>query len=173
MSHLDKTANTEATPVDVDELLTNIRNQFYTEATAKKFFTDRNVLLLAVTYPAHWLKERGITWSADRYFQTLRDLLQEIKRHGATGSIKYFPGYLLKCVQDHFAHNSDTYCEEGKRMRSTWERALGRAISAAQSEQMRADEQTVAVLAQAHRVLAINRHRPKTPKSNDLQGSLF
>lgn len=173
MSNLDQTANTEATHVEAEELLTNIRNQFYTEATAKKFFQDRNVLLLAITYPAKWLKERGVTWSSDRYFQTLRDLLQEIKRHGATGQVKYFPGYLLKCVQDHFAHNSDTYCDEGKRMRSAWERALGRAISAAQSKQIQEDERTVEVLAQAHRVLAIKRRQPKTEKHDDQQASFF
>ncbi len=173
MSNLDKTANTEATPVNVDDLLKNIRDQFYTDATAKKFFQDRNVLLLAITWPAKWLKERGVTWSGPRYFQVLYDLLQEIKRHGATGSIAYFPGYLVKVIQDHFAHNSDAYCDEGKRARHAWEKALGTAMGATRAAQVRDAEQTLDTLAQAHRVLAMKRRTPKTQKTDDLQGDLF
>jgi hypothetical protein len=165
MSDLDKTANTERTPVDVDELLRNIRHQFYTEAPLKKFLQDQNVLLLAVTWPAKWLKERGVTWSEQRYLQTLYDLLQQIKRHGATGEIQYFPGYLLKVIQDHFAHNGEDYCDEGKRARYAWEKALGTALGATRAAQIRADEQTLDTLAQAHRVLAIQRRRPKAKAS--------
>jgi hypothetical protein len=164
---------TEDTQIELERLLKNIRNQFYTEATAKKFFQDRNVLLVALTWPATWLKHRGVTWSAERYFATIRDLLQEIKRHGATGEIKYFPGYLLKCVQDHFAHNSDTYCDEAKRTRSAFEIALGRAINAGKLAETRAAEQTVDVLAEAHRMLAKTRRRPKIQRQADDQLSLL
>ncbi|MBA4136548.1 MAG: hypothetical protein C0518_04450 [Opitutus sp.] len=165
---------TEDTQVELDALLKNIRSQFYTEATAKKFFQDRNVLLVAITWPASWLKHRGVTWSAERYFQTIRELLQEIKRHGATGEIQYFPGYLLKCVQDHFAHNSDTYCDEAKRTRSAFDMALGRVMNASKLAEVRAAEQTVDVLAEAHRMLASTRRRPKArPAKSDDQLSLL
>lgn len=167
---------TEETPVEVGELLKNIRDQFYTDTPEKKFFQDQTILLLAITWPATWLKERGTTWTAQRYFSTLRDLLQEIKRHGATGKIKYFPGYLLKCVQDHFAHNSDAYCDEGKRMRHSWELAIGRAVNSTKLEQVQEAEKTLDVLAQAHRVLATTKRRAKAGKTTEndrSQGSLF
>ncbi len=166
-------ANTEATPVDVDELLKNIRDQFYTEATAKKFFQDRDRLLYAITWPATWLQQRGVTWSGQRYTQTLFDLFQQIKRHGATGEIQYFPGYLLKVIQDHFAHNSDDFCDEGKRMNHAWQKALGTALGATRAAQLRADEQAIETLAQANRMLAMKRRPAKALKTDDLQRSLF
>lgn len=173
MTDRDTSANTEPTPVDLDEQLRNIRNQFYTDATAKKFFQDRNVLLLALTWPATWLKQRGVTWSGQRYTQTLFDLFQQIKRHGATGEVRYFPGYLLKVIQDHFAHHSDDFCDEGKRMRHAWEKALGTAVGATRAARLHQDEQTLDTLAQAHRMLASGRRRPKTAATDVSQGSLF
>lgn len=163
----------EQTEVDVDALLRNIRGQFYTDLPEKRFHQDRNVLMLAITWPAQWLHERGVTWSGERYFRTLRDLLVEIKRHGATAQIKFFPGYLLKCVQDHFAPNSDAYCEEGRQARHTWERALGRAVASAAPSSLRQDEEKIAVLAEAHRVLAVRRKPAKAAKTDDSQGTLF
>lgn len=152
----------EDTQVEIEQLLGVINKTFYGKLPPKKFFQDRNVLLLAVTWPANWLKERGITWSAERYFRTLREILTGIREHGATGEIKYFAGYLLKCVQDHFAHNGDTYCEQGKNTLHAWERALGRATGAAGAPARRAAEQAIDVLAEAHRVLA-QRRRPAKP----------
>lgn len=173
MSGLDHRANTEATPVDVDELLRNIRGQFYTDQPEKRFHQDKTVLLMAILYPANWLKERGITWPADRYFQTLRDLLNQVKRHGATAQIRYFPGYLLKVVQDHFAHNSDAYCDEGKQARHTWERALGRALDSTRLAKVRQDEQVIDTMAAAHRILASGKRRAKVAPAPDNQRSLF
>jgi hypothetical protein len=164
---------TDETPVDVEDLLRNIRGQFYGDLPEKRYHQDRTVLVMAVTWGANWLKERGVSWTTDRYFQTLRDLLLEIKRHGATAEIRWFPGYLLKCVQDHFAHNSDTYCDEGKKALHAWERALGKATASAQADAARQDEQKIEVLAQAYRVLAVRRKPTKAPLINDPQGSLF
>lgn len=171
---LDNRANTETTPVDVDELLRNIRSQFYTGQPEKRFHQDRTVLMMAITWPANWLKERGVTWPADRYFKTIRDLLNQVKRHGATAEIRYFPGYLLKVVQDHFAHNSDTYCDEGKQARHTWERALGKALGSASVSRMRQDEQVIETMAAAHRILATGKRRAKVPvKPPSNEGLLF
>lgn len=164
---------TEDTQIRLEALLKNIRDQFYTTTPAQKFYQDRNVLLVALTWPASWLKHRGVTWTAERYFQTIRDLLQEIKRHGATGEIQYFPGYLLKCIQDHFAHHSDEYCDEAKRTRSAFDLALGRAIDAGKLAEIRTAEAAIDVLAEAHRMLASARRRPKTAPRNDSQLSLL
>lgn len=167
---------TEDTEVQIESLLKNIRDQFYTQTTDKKFFQERTVLLLAITWPAQWLKERGVTWTAERYFQTIRDLLQEIKRHGATGQIKSFAGYLLYSVQDHFRHQSDLYCGEGKAMRSAWELAIGRAVNSTKLAQVREAEALVDEVAEAHRVLAIGRPKPKAKKpakTDDHQHELF
>lgn len=164
---------TEDTQVEIEQLLGNIRSQFYTTTPDKKFFEDRNVLLLAVTWPATWLKERGCTWSAERYFQVLRTILVGIKSHGATGEIRYFPGYLLRCVQDHFRHNSDAYCDEGKKTRNAWEMAIGKAMGAARADALRRDEAAIDLLAQAHRVVAVRRTPTKVETKADPQGLLF
>lgn len=164
---------TEETKVQLDRLLGTIREQFYAGQPPKKFFQDQNVLALAATWPATWLNHRGVTWTAERYFQTLHTLLREIKEHGATGEVKYFPGYLLKCIQDHFAHRSDEYCDEAKRTRSAFDLALGRAVDAGKLADIRTAEATVDVLAQAHRLLAKQPRRRKTPETNDGQLSLL
>jgi hypothetical protein len=51
---------TEDTAVEVERLLKNIRSQFYTTVPEKKFFQDRDSLIYAITWPATWLKGRGV-----------------------------------------------------------------------------------------------------------------
>lgn len=164
---------TEDTHIQLERLLANVRSQFYTDVPAKKWFKDMPAMQRAVTWPATWLKHRGITWSADRYFREIREKLQEVKRHGATGEIEYFPGYLLKVLQDHFAHNSDRIRDEGRQARNAFDIALGRAQNAAQLAATRAAEQTVDVLAEAHRVLAGRKRSSRARQEPCSQGLLF
>lgn len=155
---------TEETEVRVDELLQSIRREFYGKTPPKKFFEDRTVLIRAIAWPAAWLKERGITWPADRYFTMIKTRLADIRKHGATGEIKSFAGYFMYVVQDHFRHSSETYCQEGKAATHAWEMALGRVAKQAGTADRRAAEVFIDTMAEANRILYVGRPRPKAQK---------
>lgn len=156
---------TEQTKVDMEQLLAAIRKAFYAVDRSGKFFRDEPMLKKAITWPATWLRARGVTWSGPVYFKKLGELLREIKAHGATGEIHYFPGYLLKCFQDHFAHNGDTYCNDARTIRN----AVDVVFSKVQFRDTPAPQETVIdVLAAAHALLA-TRQRPNNAKRSDPQ----
>jgi hypothetical protein len=123
------------------DLMAVIRNQFYPDAlaggdAAKQWFQDQQFLKVRVVlWPAAWLNKRGVSLQPDRYQQILLDIFKEIKRHGATGAVKFWPGYLAKCVQDHFRHHEDEIYEEGKVLRIHLERAMATAQAAAGASQ--------------------------------------
>jgi hypothetical protein len=152
---------TEQTRVDLEQLLTAIRKQFYARTPLEKFLKDQRHLQEVATWPATWLRARGITWTSERYFRTLQGLLVEIAKHGATGEIKYFPSYLLKVFQDHFAHNGDSYCAESKSVRNAVDLALAK-VRFADAPLPAAGDNVIDVLAAAHAVLATRRRAPKT-----------
>jgi hypothetical protein len=161
---------TEQTKVDLEQLLAEIRRGFYAGDTVGKYFKDEPMLGKAITWPATWLRARGLTWTGDRYFSALRGLLAEIGKHGATGEIKYFPGYLLKCFQDHFAHNGDAYCDEGRQLRNGINVAMS-AIQFSGQSGRREDTQTIDVLAAAHALLATRPRAPRgaKPETNQIE----
>ncbi len=160
---------TEATQIDLGPILADIRRRFYGRLPEKRFFQDRAMLEYAITWPAAWLRGRGVTWSANRYFATISGKLDAIQKHGTQAATAYFPGYLLKVLQDHFAHNSDAICEEGKAARNAFGLALGKitAATAAQGSSVRAEEAVIDVLAAAHSLLAKPRARKKAAPRHD------
>ena len=115
------------------ELLVAIRQGFYTRLPPRHFYRDRRLLLYAITWPATWLEQRGLTCSADRYIQIVTARLEAILVHGdpaeygvpcprglSTGrAAGYFPAYLLKCLQDHFRHHGECLYDELKHVRNS------------------------------------------------------
>jgi hypothetical protein len=145
----------------VADLLSAIRGQFYGET--KQFFQDRAFLLRnVVLWPAKWLNQRGVTLPPARYKAILLDVFTGIKQHGQTGAVKYWPGYLMKCVQDHFIHHGEEYYEEGKSLRTSTERALLAAAMAGKTHTVAPDP--VQSLAQAQRLVALPKRRPECKK---------
>jgi len=138
----------------VNSLLAVIRNQFYPDASlggeaAKQWFQDQNFIRVRVVlWPAAWLNKRGVTLDPARYKQILLEVFQDIKRHGATDAVKFWPGYLAKCVQDHFAHHEDEIYTEAKALRVQLERAMASATAATTRQ-----PDPVERLAAAHQVL--------------------
>jgi hypothetical protein len=111
-----------------DDLLGAIRNQFYADAEPGQFQKDRNFLLTRVVlWPAGYLDKRGVTLPPERYKAILLEVFNGIKAHGQTGAIKYWPGYLMKCVQDHFKHHGEDYYNEGKTLRASLDKILKKA----------------------------------------------
>lgn len=112
----------------MEDLLRHLRQQFYYGQT-KPFQQQRKMLQEALTTPAAWLYARGVTLSEPRLREILMEIITGIKRHGDTGSIRFFAGYFLNCVQKHMKFNGDRYYQEGKAARNQVEKAMG-AITA-------------------------------------------
>jgi hypothetical protein len=143
----------------VDSLLAYVRNQFCGSMTGAEWgkhshFVKRNVIL----WPAKFITGKGFTLPGPRYAQIMRTVFAEIKAHGSTGSVRYWPGYLMKCVQDHFKHHWEEYYQEAKSARNIAESTLltlGRLPARTDS--------TVETLAKAHHVLAAKAKRARQP----------
>lgn len=147
----------------VGSLMAVIRNQFYPDAAtggaaAKQWFQDQQFIRIRVVlWPSAWLNKRGVSLKPERYQQILLDIFQEIKRHGATDAVKFWPGYLAKCVQDHFAHHEEEIYEEAKALRTQLERAMGTAASAVARQ-----PDAVERLAAVHQVLVSERKKRRS-----------
>lgn len=100
----------------VRDLLGVIHRQFYPDAE-KELYQDRNFLLRAVTFPAKWLKQRGVALPEKEYRALLLTIFTTIKHHGATGQIRRFSAYFLHCVQEHMKHHGEEYYDRGKQIR--------------------------------------------------------
>jgi hypothetical protein len=130
-----------------DDLLQVIRNQFYQDAPAGAFQKDRKFLLSRVVlWPAGYLDSRGVTLPPARYKAILLEVFNGIKQHGQTGAIKYWPGYLMHCVQTHFRIHGEEYYEEGKSLRLSLDKTLKKAASIPTADPVR-------VMAEARRDL--------------------
>ena len=99
-------------------LLDQIKAQFYDhKQPEKRFYQDRRMLLYALTWPAKWLDQRGLPITPQSYQELIKRRLEDIQNHGEK-QFRYFPRYLLKCIQDWFAHHGDELYEELKHVRN-------------------------------------------------------
>ena len=107
-------------PIPTEKLLAQIKQSFYAcKLSDKRFYEDRRMLLYALTWPAKWLDQRGLQVSSKQYEQLITGRLKAIAQHGKPERYRhYFPGYLLKCLQDWFAHHGDELYDELKHVRN-------------------------------------------------------
>ena len=169
-------------PTDPDELapiLAAVQRQFYpgSEVTTRaRFYRDRRGLLYALSWPAAWLRHRGLTCSPARYRSMIAERLEAIATHGDPAKFAppgracaaYFPAYLLKCLQDWFLHHGDDLYDELKHVRNALDQVLASPRFAAQVQR---DAHYLDILAAAHRLTQPPRTRPE--KSDSGQLSLF
>ncbi len=155
----------QQTPVELIADLMMFAKSFYQDDPQQWFkdqhFIKRNV----VTWPARWLNNKGVTLPPDRYKSIMIDIFMDIKRHGQTGTIKYWPAYLMKCVQDHFKVHGEEYYNEGKSIRSKIEASMlliNRAAAAPTAD-------PIAALAEVNRALNAAKHKRKKPGTAERQ----
>lgn len=165
----------QVVPVDIcGDLLAVMRRQFFPDsfsqdpAVFKRWKQDeawlkRNVVL----WPAAWLNRRGITLKPERYKEIILGVMNEIKIHGKTGAVGFWPGYLMKCVQSHFRHHEDEIYAEGKSLRTQLERVIATAQNARASA-----PDPIKALAAAQQVLAGQR-KQKLARPAGLQMEMF
>ena len=131
----------------VGDLLASIRGAFYGDLDDKQWHQEKRFLTRVVTWPASWFNRRAVTVRPERYKAIFLGIVDDIKVHGSTAGVKFWPGYLLRCVQEHFRHHGDEYYEEGKAVRATVEKALSQVAGRRQVDPVEALAQVSAVLA--------------------------
>ncbi|MEM8550698.1 MAG: hypothetical protein AAGF10_07900 [Verrucomicrobiota bacterium] len=155
---------------EVVDLLGLLRRQFYIDVDERVYFKHRQALVHAITWPAAWLGGRGLCVPADRYRDLIVDRLLEIKKHGDWDKHqKYFPRYLLKCIQEHFRHHGDALYEEFKSLSFTVDRVLG-SLTPQERE-----EAPLVVLAKCHEITRPQprKRKPKPQPDSDPQQTLL
>lgn len=142
----------------VADILGVIRGQFYGDLPPKKFFQDRRLLLSwVVLWPATWLRQRGWTLKPGRYKAILLEIFQDVKRHGDTGQVEFWPRYLAHCVQTWFRHNEDEVHKEAVSLQMSIERAL---TAFTRAQPVATEEDQIRALAAARDALKVTTRKP-------------
>jgi hypothetical protein len=137
----------------VADVMRMIRGQWYADLPEKKWFQDEAfVMRNVVLWPASWLNKRGLTLPPERYFAIIIDKLNDVKRNTAQATLKSPAGYLMRCLQDHFAHNEDAIHDEAKNFSAKVNLALSRATAAPVADH-------VARMGEAYEIAALGRKR--------------
>jgi hypothetical protein len=145
----------------VERLLHRIRRQFCVDLGEKEWFQDhyhfikRNVVM----WPAREICfKHGFTLSSERYERVMLAILAEVEAKGDIAEVRYWPAYLMKCVQSHWEHHWEEYYAEAKSIRNATEAAMVALGSLRTPE-----DRTVEAVAMAHRVLTASRKARKKP----------
>ena len=150
-------------------LLDQIKAQYYdNKQPEKRFYQDRKMLLYALTWPAKWLDQHGLPITPQAYQKLITQRLQAIQTHGQEEEdFRYFPRYLLKCIQDWLAHHGDQLYQELKHVRnqlSSIEKLIQQNNDdTAQNEPQHAH---ITRMADAHQILKQQVHAKKISKKN-------
>lgn len=155
-------------PELLNSLLKTVREQFYAFAP-KRWPAQQQLVKHALTWPARWFSERNIDLTAEEYERFILDRLQEVKRHGATDTIKFFPRYLLHVLQEHCRFHEDALYTAAKSRRNALDRVLS-GIQKAQKPPVAAS--AVPRLAELHAMLTTKKSVSKKPQP-DKQISLL
>ena len=149
----------QPTPLELrDDLLAFLERKFY-QGHRIEFVKDRPRLLAwVVLWPAKWLNERGVTIPATRYREIFMAVFIDSLRFGAVEKVTYFPAWLAKVIQSHFAVHGDEIYDEGKNLRAVLERTL-----LAAGHQVSAAPDPVRELAQAAALLKVPKRPSKAP----------
>jgi hypothetical protein len=152
-----------------EELLVAVRLRFYAQRPAD-YRRDQNRLLHALTWPATWLDERGLTCASQRYQDLIAARLDAIADHGDPARYNgYFPAYLLKCLQDWFDRHGDELYGELKHIRNALDQLLA---SARFAERVQRHARHLDLLVSTHRLLE-SRYAARANATADGQLDLF
>jgi hypothetical protein len=151
----------------VARLLTTVRGQFCGDMTSGEWamhshFIRKNVIL----WPARFMWGKGFTLPAARYESIMRSIFQTIIREGKTDVVKFWPGYLMSCVHEHWHHHWEEYYAEAKAVRNQV------AALIAGCKPIEREDRTVEALEMAHKVLATKKRQatPHPAKQLGFQG---
>lgn len=163
-------AANEAPDAMVAELLAELGRRFYHgRRPVHKWGQDQKALMMTLTWPAGWLKTRGVSLPVARYREILAEIIDGIASHGDLAKIEYFPSYLQHCVSQWFIHNGEELYERQKSVRNAMDLRFIKTGTA----QAPSGPDPMEALAAAHRVLVGQKKAGKAPKKDDGQTSFF
>jgi len=113
------------------------------------------IRLNVVLWPARFITKKNFTMPGEKYEKIMLEIFDGIKRHGTTGVVKRWPGYLMKCVQSHFETNWETYYREAKGVQNLALHTL------ANIGKVTPQDRTVESLSMAHQVLSATAKKQK------------
>jgi hypothetical protein len=152
----------------VQDLMGVIRNSFYGDLPPKRWFEDQGFIRRKVVcWPAGWLISKGVTLKPERYKEIVMGVITTIKHHGDTGGVKYWPGYLLHCLQMHFKCHGDEIYEEAKSLRTALEKTIQHVSLKCGAGKTWVDP--IEVLAMAGKVAATGRRHKKAKPAKQLE----
>ena len=160
-------ASDEPLATTTEALLLTIRQSFYS-TRACDYHRDRQRLLYALTWPAAWLDERGLTCAPQRYQSLIEERLRAIAAHGDCALYgAYFPSYLLKCLQDWFDRYGEELYSELKHIRNALDQLLA---SARFAERVQRHARHLDLLVSTHRLVErrIAERKPTDPNQLNL-----
>ena len=156
----------------LEKLLETTRKRFYAQERHRRFYEDKRMLLYALTWPATWMHERGLSASPERYAQLVMQTLDDIVEHGNSERYqRYFPRYLLKCLQQNIQHRGDHLYNELKHIRShlyTVEKLMQNIQNRPPPDP---GEQAVAIMTRTH--LLLKRQNRRKRQASDAQQLTF
>ena len=150
----------------INQIMGYVRSVFYWNHKNDWFKDQHFIKSKIVTWPARWLDDRGVTVKPERYKEILIGIFKTVKNYGQTETVKYWPGYLLHCVHEHFKHHGDEIYEEGKSLRNIMDAIL---LKCKQSR----PPDPVATIAQVNKALATAARKKKPTPAKQQQLSLF
>ena len=154
-----------AHPSVVQELLEQVRGDFYHDLPPQHFFRDRRMLLYALSWPATWLQQRALTMHPPRYRKLILLCLNQIKTHADRDKLDaYFPAYLLKSLQQYLFHHGDSLYEELKHVRNALEPLMQKFPQSNPEDSTR----LVSTLAHLNRLLYAHKKPRKTSSAQQL-----
>jgi hypothetical protein len=161
----------QQTPAELVAFLCQfIRAGFYRECPEKWFADQHFIRKRVILWPATWLNDRGVTLSPGRYQDILVGIFTLIKQHGQTETVKYWPGYLLHCVQEHFKHHGDEIYEEAKALRSRLDNVV---MGLERAKDAKPALDPVAELARLQAAMTTATRKKKAPAKSQAQMSLL
>jgi hypothetical protein len=163
----------QETPKELElRLLGVVRGQFCGDMTDKEWFTHSHFIRKnVVLWPAKFMRtgvigdqrlHTGFTLTIKRYEEIMRLIFDTIKTHGTNEPIRYWPGYLMKCVQDHWRIHWEDYYKESKNVTRIADAVLVNSGKAASVDR------TVEALAMAQGVLDRKRRKSKVAQPKQL-----
>lgn len=146
----------------VFELAGLLRSQFGIDDG--QFYRGLRLIKRAICYPAAQLHRAGCSLAPERYRERLLDgVVQVIKGHGDTGNVRYWPAYLLKCVQEHWRHQGHLWLAEARSLDRHTSAALADARAALAAD-------PIPVLAETYAQLSLTVGGPKGGRKKGPRG---
>lgn len=113
------TAQNQAQRAFIERAMAMVQESIYPGVTDGVFAREWQDLVMAVSEPAAFLRERGLYGTAPMYLEIIRTVLDGIVEHGEVGQSRSRPMYLRRCLQTHLRINSERYLDAAKALQTT------------------------------------------------------